>query len=76
MDVPLSKLGIQKTGTIKNLLGGAGFKRKITSMGIRIGKNIKIMSLQPFMGPIVIEVDNMRIAIGRGMANKIIVEVK
>ena len=76
MQLPLSCLESKKDGVIKRLYGGMGFQRKISSMGIRIGKIVRVISHQPFHGPIMIQVDSMRIAIGRGMANKIIVETK
>ena len=74
MEISLSMLGMGKIAKIKYLLGGMGLQRKIRSLGIRIGKKVRVVSSQPFRGPIVIEVDGMRIAIGRGMANQIIVE--
>ena len=76
MEIPLSGLENGKTAIIKDLEGGFGFKRKISSLGIRVGKQIRIISTQPFRGPLVIKIDSMRVAIGRGMANKIIVEVE
>ncbi len=76
METPLSKLGKGKTGIVKSLEKGFGFRVKVFSLGIRIGKKIKVISLQPFRGPIVVKIDNTKIALGRGMAEKIIVEVK
>ena len=76
MEVSLSRLGIGKTGTIKYLMGGRGFQTRIISLGLRIGKAIKVVSSHRFGGPIIIEIDNMKIAIGRIMADRIIVETK
>lgn len=76
MEIPLTKLGTGKTGEIKYLIGGMGFKRKIFSLGLRVGKEIKVVSSQPFRGPLVVEVDKIKVAIGRGVANKIMVGVK
>ena len=39
------------------------------------GKNVTVISLHPLRGPIIIKIERMRIALGRGMASKIIVEV-
>ena len=41
MEIPLSQLGTGKTGIIKYLDGGMGFQRKITSLGLRIGKEVR-----------------------------------
>ncbi len=75
METALSRLGIGKKGVIKYFGGGRGFQTKIIVLGVRIGKQVKVISSHPFGGPIVVEIDNMRIAIGRGMAYRIIVEV-
>ena len=74
MEIPLSRLSIGKKGIVKYLEGGRWFQTKIISLGIRVGKTVRVVSSHPFGGPVVVEVDNMRIAIGRGMANRIIVK--
>jgi ferrous iron transport protein A len=76
MEITLSQLGTGKTAVIKRLEGGHGLQRKVSCLGLRVGKKATIMSSQPFRGPLVVKIDNMKIAIGRGMANKIIVEIE
>lgn len=76
MKIPLSRLRRGKTGKIKYLAGGRGFQTKMISLGVRVGKKIKVASSHRFGGPVTVEIDNMRIAIGRGMAEKIIVETQ
>jgi Fe2+ transport system protein FeoA len=44
-------------------------------MGIRKGRHIRKIANQPFGGPVVIEVDSMKISLGRNIAQKIEVEV-
>ena len=44
-------------------------------MGIREGKEIKMMTKQPIKGPLVVNVDRAHSSIGLGLADKIIVEV-
>ena len=58
------------------LEGGRGFQEKIFCLGIRTGKNVKVVSSQPIGGPLVVEIDGFQVAVGRGMAEKIIVETK
>ncbi len=74
MSTTLSELGRGKTAKISSIVGGFGLRRRISTLGIRAGKIVKVVSSQPFKGPIVVDVDDMRIAIGRGMADKVIVE--
>jgi len=48
---------------------------RITDIGIRVGKNIEIIR-NGGNGPILIKIDESRIAIGRGVAMKIFVRRK
>ena len=45
------------------------------NMGIRAGKKIRKVSAHFCRGPQTVEIDNFKIALGYGMAKKIIVEV-
>jgi ferrous iron transport protein A len=64
-----------KSGTVVSFNGGLGLINKLNSLGIRRGKDITKISNTIFGGPITIQLDNAKIAIGDGMADKIIVEV-
>ncbi|MCD6248241.1 MAG: ferrous iron transport protein A [Hadesarchaea archaeon] len=59
---------------VLRLEGGRGFQRHLRTRGIREGKRISLLTKQPG-GPLVVRVDNTQLAIGRGMANRVIVEV-
>ena len=71
----LSDLSINDSGLVYDIRGGYGFQRKLNTLGIRKNQGIKIMSKQPFRGPITIKVCGCMMTIGQGMAQKIIVEV-
>ena len=43
-------------------------------MGIREGQTIRIVSKQPLRGHVTISINSSQMTLGRGMANKIIVE--
>lgn len=73
--ISLDRLKIGQKGKIIRLDGGRAFQEKAHSLGIRIGKIIIIYSSLPLRGPIAFKFDNVEIAIGRGMAQKIILEV-
>ena len=73
--ITLTQLPINKRGKIINLDGGQGFKRRLRVMGIKEGQIIKIVTKQPFRGPITIAVFGCQMTLGRGMADKITVEV-
>lgn len=55
--------------------GGKGFRHKLSIMGITEGKTITVITKQPFRGPLTIKINGTHMTIGRGMAQKIMVEV-
>ncbi|MEM3737660.1 MAG: FeoA family protein [Candidatus Bathyarchaeia archaeon] len=75
MEVPLVNMGSHRIGYVKRVEGGYGLQKRVCSLGIRVGKPIRIVTAGLFGGPIVVEIDGCRVALGRGVASKIIVEV-
>ena len=75
MRITLNQLNKGVEGTVVNLNGGRGLVNKLNSLGIRKGKNVSKISDSFIGGPVTVRIDNTKIAIGRGMADKIIVEV-
>jgi len=73
--IPLSMLPYAKEARIVALEGGHGFQRKMRVMGLREGKIVRMITRQPLRGPVTIEVDGIQITIGKGMAQRIVVEV-
>ena len=67
----LSQLGIGEMARIVALGGGRGLRQKLYLRGLFEGKVVRMISNY---GPVTIEVDRSVVAIGRGMAQKIIVE--
>ena len=65
---------MNKKAKIKSINGGQSFQKKLQVMGIRAGESIKVVSRQPFRGPLTIEVCGSQMTLGRGMAKRIIVE--
>ena len=72
MDITNMKTG--ERGIIKSILGGYGLTKRLSAMGIREGVEITKVSAQWMGGPVVIRIGNTQVAIGYGMAKKIIVE--
>lgn len=54
---------------------GWGFQRRLEDMGLTPGTRIMVVKSAPFHGPIEIHVRGSRLAIGRGMADRILVSV-
>lgn len=74
MKTRLAKLNEGDSGTISGFEGGEGVSRKMHSLGLNDGKRIKVVSRHPLRGPIVIRIGHMVLALGRGMALKVIVD--
>ena len=72
--ISLTQLSRNRRAKIIGLTGGYGFQRKLRVMGIREGQIVQILTKQPFRGPLTISVGKGNVTLGRGMANKIIVE--
>ena len=73
--IPLSDISVGHRVRIIHIAGGIGFQHRLHVMGIIEGKIITIVTKQPFRGPITIRVNGTNMTLGRGMAQKILVEV-
>ena len=71
----LAQMQSGQSGTAVQIQGGHGSVRRLNALGIVPGKRITKVSSMLMRGPVTVEVDRVRIAIGFGMANKVIVEV-
>ena len=67
----LSQVGIGEMARIVAIEGGRGLRQKLYLRGLFEGKVVRVVSNY---GPMTVEVDRSVVAIGRGMAQKIIVE--
>jgi len=76
MFVDLTQMEPGETGIVKEIQGGHGLMRRLQSMGLRPQKQITKVSSHFWRGPQTVEVDNIQIAVGFGMARKILVEVE
>lgn len=76
MVVRLVEMRPGERGVVRGIEGGFMAGRRIQSMGIRVGKPIKKETGHLKKGPQTVLVDSFKVAIGFGMAAKILVEVK
>ena len=73
MTMKLANLQPGKKAKVTKIDGGIGAKNKLQAMGIFAG--VKVVVIQSLhKGPVIIESGNTRIAIGRGLAEKVEVE--
>jgi ferrous iron transport protein A len=74
--ISLYDMPVGKKGTITAIKGGYGLVHKLDMLGIHPGKEITKISNQLMKGPVIVRWGNTEIAIGYGMARRIMVEVK
>ena len=65
-----------KSVRVVEITGGHKFKEKIDAIGLRVGSRIIKLSAQVLSGPVTIKIGNTKLAIGHGMAKKILVDGK
>jgi ferrous iron transport protein A len=66
----LTQLRAGETARIVAIEGGRGLKQKLLLRGLFEGKLLRVVSNR---GPVTVEIDRSIVAIGRGMAQKIVV---
>jgi DtxR family Mn-dependent transcriptional regulator len=83
-EVPLTALRDGETGTVSSIKTGHGkgwgrgwgFEKRLMDMGLTPGTRVTVVKSAPFHGPLEILVRGSRLALGRGMAERIFVEIK
>jgi ferrous iron transport protein A len=71
----LAEMKTGQTGTVTGVLGGHGLIRRLDGLGIRPGKKVTKLSSTLFHGPVILRADNTQVAVGFGMAKKIIIKL-
>jgi len=78
MNNGLSRLSDIEKGKLVRIAyfrGGFGLMNRLNRFGIYPGDVVRVVRQAPFQGPILLEVRGMEIALGRGIAFHIMVEV-
>lgn len=70
--LPLPMLPPGTEATLVDVRGGGGVRRHLADMGLVPGVRIRVLN-GTSCGPVVIAVGDTRLALGRGMAHKILV---
>ena len=69
----MTQIGPGKDVKVVDIKDGNTFREKVDSMGLRIGVRVRKLSGQVLNGPITIKIGNTKVALGHGMAKKILV---
>jgi len=81
-EVPLTTLKDKEVGTVTFIKSGRGkgqgrtwgFEKRLMDMGLTPGTKVTGVKSAPFHGPVEVLVRGSRLALGRGMAERIFVE--
>ena len=74
MPTTLDQIYENKKAKVIDIEGGAGIRQRLSQMGIHPGDIITILRYGALRGPILIEIHGSQVALGRGIASRVIVE--
>ena len=83
-EIPLTALRNGETGIVTSIEAGHGrgwrrgwgFRKRLMDLGLTPGTKVTVVKSAPFRGPLEILVRGSRLALGRGMAERILVEIE
>ena len=71
----MAEMKTGQSGRVKKIYGGRGMVARLQALGLHPGKEVTKLSAFFQKGPVVIEVDRSRVAVGYGRANRIFVDL-
>jgi ferrous iron transport protein A len=71
---PLDRIEENRQVRVVDIQGGWGIRRRLGQMGIHPGDVITLVRYGAFQGPILIQVHGSQVALGRGIASRILVK--
>ncbi|MEM3728842.1 MAG: FeoA family protein [Candidatus Bathyarchaeia archaeon] len=70
----LTDLAEGEKGIIIKAVGGFGLVRRLAEMGLTPGVEVKLLRKGSFGGPVEVEVRGVALALGRGVASRVLVK--
>jgi ferrous iron transport protein A len=74
MPTTLDQINENKKAKVIDIQGGAGIRQRLSQMGIHPGDIITMVRYGALRGPLLIEIHGSQVALGRGIASKVIAE--
>ena len=74
MRLTLDKVSPGRRVKVLAIEGGRGCRQQLFGLGVYPGEVLKVIRSAPFAGPIVVEANGTTFMIGRGMAQRVVVE--
>lgn len=72
--IPLTRLNVGDHSTVERILAGCTATKRLYEMGFNTGAKVRV--LKNDRGPIIVSLGDNKVALGRGLAEKILVDVK
>lgn len=72
----LTELAQNEEARIERVVGGRGLRERLKALGLREGQTVKRIARVAMGGPVIVLVERTQVAVGRGMAHKIIVRTE
>lgn len=72
--LPLAMINPSEEVTVAEIRGGRGLVQRLADMGLTPGTKLKVINSQ-MPGPILIDLRGSRLALGHGVALKVMVEI-
>ncbi|MBA7517519.1 hypothetical protein ES705_09573 [subsurface metagenome] len=76
MIITLDSIGENKKAKVVSISGGWGIRQRLGCLGIHPGDIITVKKSAIMRGPILIGVHGNQVALGRGVARKVVVEAE
>lgn len=71
--IALTDLPVGAAASVIRLAGGHGMQGRLASMGLHVGSRVRLLHAPRGSGPALVGIGQTRLAIGRGMAERILV---
>jgi Fur family ferric uptake transcriptional regulator len=71
---PLSRLPAGSRGRVSAVAGGMAMSARLADMGLRVGSQVDMVGRAGGHGPVYVMVNGVRLGVGGGMADRILVE--
>jgi len=71
----LDTVGVRREARVIMIDGGQRVSSYLNTLGIHIGDWLTVVQRAPFRGPVLVEIHGSRVALGRGIATKIRVDM-
>ena len=70
----LDTVGVLRKIRVVFIEGGQGVGAHLNTLGIHVGDRLEVVERAPFRGPVIVQINGTRLALGRGVARRVRVE--